>query len=285
MRMRRRLLAHRTQLSTLLEGAARGDAHPEELHEWHREVKRIRVDGRVWVQLTPRGRAAGYREVDAALRRLGRAVGAVRNRDVGLELLRQLGPPRRRVLEETDLRPLAEGLAKAARAGRDLLARSVAAEGSEGLTAGLDRPLQAALPTAAIPRLRAVLEDTVVVRLARLEHALARAYRRPTVARLHRVRTTLRAVRNIDATRRAVLGGAALPITPALQKLQVDLGHLHDLEVLRAAAWTILDGTRRARVDRALDRERREWKRRLVRRLGRKSLRRDWEHLLGAGPG
>jgi CHAD domain-containing protein len=284
-RMRRRLLVHRARLGTLLEELAGGVASPEDLHDWHRELKRIRIDGRLWVQLTPRGRAAGYAATDDALRRLARTIGAARNRDVSLELLGHLSRARRPILEEADARPLAEGLARAARSARATAAGLVAGSAGPDLLTAFDRPLRAALPRAAIPRLEAAIDDALLVRLARLERTLGRAYRRPSIPRLHRLRIALRAVRYVDQTRRAVLGAPALPISPALRALQVDLGRLHDVEVLRESAWSLLGGARRSRVDRALGKERRDGKRRLVRRLGRGAVRRDWEHLLAASPG
>ncbi|HYK93686.1 MAG TPA: hypothetical protein VEY07_06555, partial [Thermoplasmata archaeon] len=42
-RLRRRLLTHRDRLAGLLESLSLGHADPEQLHEWHRELKRLRV--------------------------------------------------------------------------------------------------------------------------------------------------------------------------------------------------------------------------------------------------
>lgn len=284
-RMHRRLRLHRDRLATILESLRHGSADVEELHEWHRELKRLRLDARLWVRLAPRGRTSGYPETDAALKRLARSVGSVRNHDVGLELLSRLGQRRHTTILPTDLKVVTRRLVEAAHTGRTALAASVGGSPGEELLRAFERPLGAVLPRAAIPRLHSALDDELTVRLARLERALGRAYRRPSIARLHRLRIALRSARIVEQTRRAVLGTPPLPVSPALRKMQVELGQLNDLEVLRRTAASSVAGAARKRVDRVLRRERRDRRRELERRLGRKEVRRDWERLLDGGPG
>ena len=282
--MRRRLTSHRDRLAGLLIGLSGGAAGHEELHEGHREMRRLRSDARLWVRITPTGRAAGFSETDQSLRRLARDIGRVRNFDVGRELVRDLSRGPRPALQATDRRLLDTQLARAGREGRAALARDAAEPRATELLSAVDRPLRAALPRAAIGRLATVVEDELELRIARLERALARAYARPTVARLHRLRIALRRARTVGAARHGLFGRTALPVSPTLLKLQVDLGRLHDVDVLREFARSHLKGVPRDRVDSALARERRVWKKRLVRRLGRRTLRREWEALVRGPP-
>lgn len=284
-RLRRRLLVHRDRLATLLEGLADGHGDPEELHEWHRELKRLRLDAGLWVPLVPRGRTTGFAELDQALRDLARRIGAVRNDDVSIELLGRLSRGRAPRVLPRDALILTHSLIRSAHSGRSDLAGTLRRAGGPALVTAFEKPLAAALPSAANARLRRAIDEGLVVRLARLERALARAYRRPTVARLHRLRIALRTARILEQTRRAVLDSIPAPVSPRLRRLQVELGELHDLEVLRGSAGRRLTGERRERVGRALRRERRARRRTMVRRLGAKPLRRDWERLLAAAPG
>ena len=282
--MRRRLTTHRDRLAALLTGLSSGTASHEELHEGHREMRRLRSDAGLWVRIAPTGRAAGFSETDESLRRLARDVGRVRNFDVGRELIRDLSRGPHPALRPGDRRLLDSQLSRAARDGRAALARDAGEPRATQMLTAVDRPLRAALPRAAIDRLAAVVEDELELRIARLERALARAYARPTVARLHRLRITLRGVRTVGAVRHGLFGRAALPVSPTLLKLQVDLGRLHDVDLLREFAQSHLKGETRDRVDSALARERRLWKKRLVRRLGRRPLRREWEALVRGPP-
>ncbi len=283
-RMHRRLQTHRDRLETLLRGVAGGRGTPEEFHEWHRELRRLRIDGRVWVVLVPRGRSAGYEETDRGLRALARRIGSVRNLDVGLDLVRRLADERRSSLLVGDAAFLRRALERRARSGRRALARDTGRPPISRLRDGFDRPLRASLPRAAGDRLKETIDETVTVGLARLERALARVYRKPSIARLHRLRIALRSLRAVDQTRRFALGVPPLPVAPGLRALQTELGRLHDVDVLRDESRGALAGRRRDRVLRSLDREGRTLRRRLTRRLGRKPLRREWERLIAAGP-
>ncbi len=284
-RMHRRLRVHRDRFDSLLQGAERGTGTPEAFHEWHRELRRMRIDGRLWVVLTPRGRARGYEETDNQLRSLARRLGSVRNLDVSLDLLGRLAASKGRAVAAADLRVLRAALARRASAGRRALGQEVRRPPLALLREGFDRPLGASLPLAAEVRLRRSIDDAVTVGLARLEHALARVYRKPSVPRLHRLRIALRSLRAVDQTRRYVLGTPPLPVSATLRALQGDLGRLHDVDVLHENVRRLLSGERRERVLRLVARESRAQKRRLTRRLDRKIVRREWDRLLRAGPG
>lgn len=283
-RMHRRLAAHRSRLDHLLITLASREASEEELHEAHRELRRLRLDGALWVEVAPPGRAAGYAETDAGLRELSRRIGAARDDDVGSRLASRLARGPRPTLAAGDAVALGGGLAARGRRGRRLLARAVQAGPFSDLLDRFDRPLRASLPRAASRRIRSELEEAVTVRLARLERALARAYRRPSRSRLHRLRVALRTVRLLDQSRRAVNGTPPIPATPAVRALQARLGDLHDHEVLRRSARRLLTGARRARVDRGLRRASRALRRVVVHDLGTRPLRRDLERLVRSGP-
>lgn len=283
-RLRDRLLARHAAFGEVVHTLSAGTPTAEDLHSGHRELRRLRLDARLWVPLAPRGRSVGYDEVERSLKQLTRAIGAVRNFDVGQELLDRLPRRDKATLAAGDLPALSRALDHAARIGRRSLAAAAGAEGSGPILDGLDRPLRAALPRVASLRLRRQIDDATAVRLAKLERALARAYRHPSVERLHQLRLALRAVRALDQTRRVVLGEDGLPITPALRAIQFELGRLHDWDDLRENARGLLAGARRDRVDRVLTGRVKASRRRLMHALRRKPLRRDFEALVRASP-
>lgn len=283
-RLRDRLLARHAALGEVVHTLSAGAPSPQDLHSSHRELRRLRLDARLWVPLAPRGRAAGYEDVERSLKQLTRAIGTVRNFDVGQELLDRLSRKDRDALEAGDLPALARALHHAAHVGRRSLAQATGVPGTAPILEGLDRPLRAALPRIASVRLRRQIDDATSVRLAKLERALARAYRHPTVERLHQLRLALRAVRSLDQTRTMVLGETPLPITPPLRAIQVELGHLHDWDDLRENARELMGGARRDRLDAVFGDRVKASRRRLIRALRRKPLRRDFEALVRAAP-
>ncbi len=278
-RMHRRLGGHRDRLARLLDGLAQGTPTAEELHDWHRLIRRIRIDGRLWIEIAPRGRAAGYDETDGLLRTLARHIGSARNHDVRRGLVE-----RGAALPSADAAALARRLRQRAATERRALRREVRAAPMSGLLEAFERPLRTTLPHAASGRLSAEVDDALSVGLGRLERALARAYRKPSVGRLHRLRIALRSLRVIDQTQREVLGRPPLPVTAALRAVQADLGAVHDQEILRTMSRRLLGGPRRKRVDRLCARRTRALRERVVRRLDRKLVRRDFERLVRAGP-
>ena len=146
------------------------------------------------------------------------------------------------------------------------------------------RPLRASLSRGASDRLAREFNERLAVQVARVERALARAYRRPRVARLHALRIELRTLRSLDQASSAVIDRTPLPFSVALRSLQYDLGQLHDWDVLRETADSALQGRSRRVVDRILAERVRAARRRVVRLLDRKPVRRDIESLLRAGP-
>ncbi|MCI4336706.1 MAG: CHAD domain-containing protein [Thermoplasmata archaeon] len=283
-RLRDRLLARHAALGEVVQNLSAGTPTAQVLHEGHRELRRLRLDAQLWVPLAPPGRSAGYEHVERSLKELTRAIGTVRNFDVGQELLDRLPRRDRETLEDGDILALKRALLRASRVGRRSLASATTDESSTPILDGLDRPLRAALPRIASVRLRRQIDDATSVRLAKLERALARAYRRPTVQRLHQLRLALRAVRSLDQTRTVVLGERALPVTATLRALQVELGRLHDWGDLRENAQEFLRGPRRDRVGGVLSDRVRASRRRLIRALKRKTVRHDFEALLRAAP-
>lgn len=283
-RLRDRLLARHAALGEVVHTLSEGAPSPQDLHSSHRELRRLRLDARLWVPLAPRGRVAGYDDVERSLKQLTRAIGTVRNFDVGQELLDRLTSREKATLEPGDLPALARALHRAAQVGRRSLANATTVPDSAPILDGLDRPLRAALPRIASIRLRRQIDDATTVRLAKLERALARAYRRPTVARLHQLRLGLRAVRSLDQTRTTVLGEKPLPISPPLRAIQVELGHLHDWDDLRENARELMRGDRRDRLDDLFAARVKASRRKLIRALRRKALRRGFEALVRAAP-
>lgn len=281
-RLRDRLLARQAAFGEVVHTLRAGAPSAEDLHSGHRELRRLRLEARLWLPLAPRGRAAGYDDVDRSLKHLTRSIGAVRNFDVGQELLDRLSAADRAALVPGDLAALSRALTRAGRVGRRTLAAG--AHDSGPLLDGLNRPLRAALPRVASRRLRQEIDDATSVRLAKLERALARAYRHPSVERLHQLRLALRAVRSLDQTRRVVLGEDGLPITAALRALHVELGRLHDWGDLRENARELLTGARRDRVVAVLTARVKTTRGRLIRTLKRRPVRRNFEALIRAAP-
>jgi len=285
-RLRQRLESKRRRLDDLLAAIVAGAPTPDELHRAHRDLRRIRIDGALWAGLVPRGRAAGYPATDRTVRDLGRAVGSARNLDVAVDLLTPPGARHPAVGSlSPELAPAVRRLRGYARTERRRLARLVTGGLRAAFLDGIERPLRAALPPAAAERLAERLEETTTVRIARLERALARAYRRPTVERLHAVRIELRAVRYLDQLRVEVLGATHLDGLGPFARLQPELGRLNDVDVARRLAKRLPAGPARGRVRTLLGARRKALRRRIVRTLGEKPVRRAFEALLDSSPG
>jgi len=284
-RLRVRLTERCDALTALFTAIAEGTPSPETLHVGHQGIRRLRIDGALWSGLVPPGWAIDHAATDVTLKRLGRAVGEVRDLDVGLELVAGLGPGNGNAAPTADRRSIVRVMQRHALDGRRSLRSAYPPALATELVERVARPLRASLPRARGIRLGRELDDTTTVALARLERSLARAYRRPTVRRLHRLRGTLRAVRYLDLARQEIAGRRPLAPAEPLRAFQDELGVLNDWVVLRRLGRRLdLPGSTdplRARCREQI----RSSRRRLVRALERKAVRRAFASLLAASPG
>jgi CHAD domain-containing protein len=278
-RLRTRLVRRSAVVAQMADGLARGTPTPDDLHEWHRELRRLRVDTGLWLNVVPRARADEQVSTDRILRRLAKSIGVVRDADVGLALAERHQSQTNSEREVASWAELDRRLRQVARSGRHELATLARAPEVADLKSAVDRPLHVALPLAASTRLRRRADDALAVCLARLERSLARVYRRPTTRRLHQLRIELRNLRALDQTRAAIFRLPPLPVSPALRSFQVELGRLNDWDSLRAIAPRLLRGRPRKRVQRALSTRLRTSRRRLKRALNRKEPRRSFQRL------
>ncbi len=203
-------------------------------------------------------------DFDRRLRRLARLVGQVRDRDVAVELLTGVddavdGPTEREALERHRSR-----LRDDARTGRELLRAFLRSESDARLLPELSTLLAAPLRPGAARELRRVLGEHRTAHGERVVTAHRRARRRPSMERLHRLRIRVRRMRQFADLIDAVDPGAPGLATGQARRVQVDLGRLHDLDVLLEG---IDPGLRDASWVRALRRERRRERRSVVRDL------------------
>jgi CHAD domain-containing protein len=205
---------------------------PEEIHEIHRELRRLTSGLAVWGQLVVGRQAASVREATGRVRRLARLVGRARDRDVTGGLLTPSGRnPRGDGLEAWD--QFLGRLREDTHTGRELLRAFLRSERQAGLfdrvRALLDVP-----PRADASRgLHRILAAERRLRQGKVRKAHRRARRDPTSERLHRLRIRIRQWRHL-ATLEA---SAQVPVSrppPSWRSLQDRLGRLHDLDIALA---------------------------------------------------
>lgn len=207
---------------------------PEEVHDIHRDLRRVASGMSVWGRLIPSGEADSVVEVVQRLRRLARLVGRVRDRDVTTSLLL---PARRRRSPPGDLDDWREFLVRLredTHTGRELLRAFLRAERDAGLLDRARRLLEVAPRADAGRGLHRILAEERRRRQGRVRRAQRRACRRPTSERLHRLRIRIRQWRHLSSLEVVARATANHPPPPSWQRLQARLGRLHDLDVALA---------------------------------------------------
>jgi CHAD domain-containing protein len=214
---------------------------PEEVHDLHRELRRLASGLTVWGRLVPTRLGPSVAEVARRVRRLARLVGRLRDRDVTVTLLT---PDPRRGARVEDLRFWAEYLGRVredTRTGRELLRAFLRSERQGGLFERAEAVLDLPPRTDADRGLARILAEERRSRQGRVRRAHRRARRRPSSERLHRLRIRIRQWRHLAALE-AATGAIVTRPPPTWPRLQARLGKLHDLDVAIATVPEELDG-------------------------------------------
>jgi len=237
---------------------------PESLHRLHQDMRRLVTGLALWQQLLARRDRELLRPLDIRIRRLSQLVGRVRDRDIAIALLERADgkpyPPRElRRLERYRTR-----LRDDARTGRELLRAFLRAERDAHLFDRVQESFHVQPPARRSNDLSRLMARSHADRRERLERAHRRARRKPSAARLHRLRIRVRGVRHLSEISSKIVPSATPAFPPALRRLQGDLGRLHDLDVVIRGLDPEVRSTEWAD---ALRRKRRRQRRRIAKRL------------------
>jgi CHAD domain-containing protein len=209
----------------------RPQAPPAVLHDLHRDLRRLAGGLAVWARVLPRPEAARLEALIPRARRLARLVGRVRDKDVTIALFDRHARAADDPQEVQRLRRFLMRQRDDAHTGRELLRAFLRTERDGGLFADLAgflaRP-PARRPSANLGRL---LAGEAAARQSRLDKARAKARRRPTPQRLHRLRIRVRQLRHFADLAAPVASDSVARVPPSLRRLQGRLGRLHDLDV------------------------------------------------------
>jgi CHAD domain-containing protein len=263
-----RLIRRQAMLSSIVARLARGRSTVGQLHDDHRELRRLRADLRLSLALVSSRFAEMYEGFDHQLDTLAHAIGKVRDRDVGQRLVAKLIAKPLAASCGADLEELAEALAGAAHIGRQRLSKLAHKPAIAQMTK-TSWQLRQALRGVEESRLRSQMRAEQNVRISRVSRRLERALERPTIRRLHRLRMALRDLRSLDQACSAIfatVGGFG----PDLKELQLSLGRLHDWDLLLKASEQMLEGVGREEIRRLLRK-----RVRAARRRARKAIARD----------
>jgi CHAD domain-containing protein len=236
---------------------------PESLHELHRQMRRLRHGLALWEALLATRHRDLVRPLDQRLKRIARLVGRVRDHDVMLELIEgsNLPPPSP---DDPRVARLRARLRDDARTGRELLRVFLASERDAQLFDSLRGSLEFPATRTSAGRLDELLEEEEERRQRATRLAQRRARRRPTVARMHRLRIRARRLRHLAEFRARLEPDYPGDVPPSVRRLQAQLGRLHDLDIVISG----LDApTRGSSWGRALRKERRKVRDRLRRSL------------------
>lgn len=226
----RSLLAVEREIDTAL---ARATLSPNDVHDVHRELRRLASGLAVWGHLVSQPQQEGVREVSRRIRRLARLVGRVRDHDVTASLLLPAGrgmPNHRltswdkflgRFREDTDT-------------GRELLRAFLRTERQGGLFDRTRGFLDLSPRADASRGLHRILAEERRRRQGRVRKAHRKARREPNTERMHRLRVRIRQWRHFSSLELAARATVHHPPPPSWQRLQDRLGRLHDLDVALA---------------------------------------------------
>ena len=219
---------------------------PEEIHEIHRELRRLTSGLGVWSQLVAPGRAAGVRETASRIRRLARLVGRARDRDVTAGLLAVSGRSPRGGDPRDGWNEFLGRFREDAHTGRELLRAFLRSERQAGLFERVRALLGDPTRADAARGLHRILAAERRLRQGKVRKAHRKARRDPTSERLHRLRIRIRQWRHL-ATLEST---ARVPVSrppPSWRSLQDRLGRLHDLDIALATIPGELNGAAPAR--------------------------------------
>lgn len=241
-------------------GLAHPVLSPDEIHDIHRELRRLASGLTVWGQLVAASQEQPVRQTAQRVRRLARLVGRVRDRDVTSALL---VPPGGRPKPDGSAAGWHEFLGRLredTHTGRELLRAFLRTERQAGLFDRVEAVLGLAPRADARRDLHRILANERRRRQSRVRKAHRKARRDPTSERLHRLRIRIRQWRHLASLEVAAQAVSIRP-PPSWQQLQDRLGRLHDLDVALATVPEELGDTGPARQLK----ERRRDLRRLVR--------------------
>lgn len=214
------------------EVVARPHPTPENLHELHRSMRRLRHALGFWARLLRTGDRSLLKPLDRRLGRLSRLVGRVRDRDVMLTLLEGGSLPTPKPVDAPLVARLRARWRDDARTGRELLRVFLRSERDAHLFEQLSATLTLPPRTGAPRNLPALLDAEEAARRDRIRVAHRRARRKTTVARFHRLRIQVRRLRHLGELRSQLdPERPALP-PPVVRRLQSQLGRLHDLDIV-----------------------------------------------------
>jgi CHAD domain-containing protein len=220
---------------------------PELVHDIHRDLRRLASGLSLWGQIVSASQRVGTDELVRRLRRLARLVGRVRDRDVTTALL---APAARRVPRGGGA-PAWHGFLGRFReethTGRELLRAFLTTERRGGLFDRARALLELPPRTDARQGLHRILAEERRRRQGRVRKAQRKALRRPTSARLHRLRIRIRQWRHLSALERTANAAPNHPPPPSWRVLQGRLGKIHDLDVALSVVPPDLVASRPAR--------------------------------------
>ncbi len=222
-----------------------GMPHPTagSLHRLHRELRRLRSGLTLWERLLAPKERERLRPLDRRLKRLARLVGRIRDRDIAIQLLAHLDQPGWPTDEIARLTELRTQLRDDARTGRELLRAFLRAERAAQLFETVAARWRAPRVRYRIRDVRGVLKKATERGEDRIADAYRDARRKPSTARMHRLRLRVRSLKHVTDLART-LDPAHTPSTPVLRRrLQSELGRLHDLDVVLQSIGDEIGGT------------------------------------------
>ena len=232
-------------LSALLGEIDRGLLHPvlsdEEVHDLHRNLRRLASGLAVWGRLVPFGHASSADDLSRRLRRLARLVGRVRDQDVSTALFTQVSRQEGRSTDLGAWHAFLGRLRDDTHTGRELLRAFLRTERAGGLFDRVRALLEIGPRPDARRGLQRILAEERRLRQGRVRKAHRKARRRPTSERLHRLRIRIRQWRHLAGLEVIARATANHPPPPSWRLLQARLGRLHDLDVALATIPPELD--------------------------------------------
>jgi len=207
---------------------------PENLHQLHREMRRLRHALTIWQRLLSARDRALVGPLDQRLKRLARLVGRVRDRDVMLELIEGGTLPAPSHRDAWAVARLRARLRDDGRTGRELLRVYLRSERDAHLFEGLRESVDFVPRRGAAPVLAHVLDREQRRRRADVRAAQRRARRRPSSNRLHQLRIEVRRFRHLGEVRQRLNPAEGGPVSGTVRRLQSRLGRLHDLDLVIA---------------------------------------------------
>lgn len=205
---------------------------PESLHRLHRDMRRLRTGLAVWEELLATVDRVRLRPLSARVRRLAQLVGQVRDRDVTLGLLSSVTGNASSDVELEQLKQYETRLRDDARTGRELLRAFLRSERQARLFDHVGEVLKVPSRPVQGGHLARILSNHQKEGREGVLEAHRRARRKPSMNRLHRLRIRVRRLRQLSELASAVDPTADSSLGNSLRRLQQNLGHLHDLDVV-----------------------------------------------------